>query len=235
MSRYQTMLDLKNQLDELLSNCGLEVSSIKIHPVRAPQRMVEALGHDRALCGYLDALRCQIQKASKTMEDLKIDLWNMEQDAQRMETLEQNLAEYQKRCDEMEQTQENDQKQLAELKDALAQAKQKQVDSQILIQAVIGMRDHLLMRRDWLQDQDPDNVNAAKLIDGQLRETRKLLEGAGVEILDQGGRFDCNFQMVVDTRPAPTPEQVDEIADIFRPGYRFGGEVIRAQEVIVYV
>lgn len=103
-----------------------------------------------------------------------------------------------------------------------------------LIQDMIALRDKLLLRRNWLEDQAHGEENARKLVDSQLRETARCLTNMGVEILDAGGSFDNSFQAVVETCPAEMPEQEDQIAETFRPGYRFRDEILRPQEVIVY-
>lgn len=76
---------------------------------------------------------------------------------------------------------------------------------------------------------------AAKLVNGQLQETAKVLREMGVSILEDGGAFDSRCHTVVDTKPAPAPEQVDQIAETFRPGYAYRDETLRPQEVILYV
>lgn len=235
MSRYQTMLELKKRVDELSSLCGLEASKITVRSLNPLKRAAEALGPDRTLCSYLDAMNFQLKKLAKAMDDIKVDLWSVEQDEQRMSALERELAAYKKRCQELQRAQEENQGRMAKGQKDTSLQKYGQLDEKNLVQTVIKMRDRLLMSCDWLKEQDPDNVHAVKLVHMQLQETRKMLEGAGVEVLDQGGRFDCTFQTIMDTRPAPTPQQKDNVAATVRPGYRIGGEMLRAQEVIVYV
>jgi len=103
-----------------------------------------------------------------------------------------------------------------------------------MVQDIIAMRDNLLMRRNWIRDFAPEEEAAAKLVEGQLRETAKILEHSGVEILDQTGTFDYRLHTAVETRPAPSLEQDGQIAETFRPGYRFRSEMLRPQEVILY-
>lgn len=105
----------------------------------------------------------------------------------------------------------------------------------LLIQNLISVSDKLLSQKKWMEDQAPEDKNTGKVINGQLREISGCLKDAGVEILDAKGVFDSRYQTVVDTRLAQTPEQIDTIAETFRPGYRFGDELLRPQEVILFI
>ena len=102
------------------------------------------------------------------------------------------------------------------------------------IRDLIALRDKLLMRQSWLEEEAPEEENARKLAASQLRETARCLTNLGVEILEAGGAFDSGCQTVVEPRPAGTPDQMDRIAETFRPGYRFRGEILRPQEVILF-
>ena len=102
------------------------------------------------------------------------------------------------------------------------------------IRDMIALRDKLLIRQNWLEEEAPDEKNARKLAASQLRETARCLTNLGVEILEADGAFDNRYQTVVETRPAETPDQTDQIAETFRAGCRFLGEILRAQEVILF-
>lgn len=223
MDRYQMMLTVRREMDELLTQCGLEPSTIPVRRARLPQRLAEVLGQDQELCGYLNALSLQMEKVSKAMEALRIDLWSMEQDGQRMEALEQSLAHSQQRCAELEQQLEQ------------VHTVQEPRGQMYIIWGLIEIRDRLLMRREWMVDQELNDVDVIQLMEGQLHETGRLLQAVGVEILNGGGRFDHTFQTVVDTCPAPVSEQVGHIAHTVRPGYRRGQDVLRPQEIVLYV
>lgn len=103
-----------------------------------------------------------------------------------------------------------------------------------LIQNLISVSDKLLSQKKWMEEQAPEEKNAYKVVNGQLREIARCLKDTGVEMIDDMGVFDSQYQTVVDTRFAQTPEQIDKIAETFRPGYRFQNELLRPQEVILF-
>jgi len=103
-----------------------------------------------------------------------------------------------------------------------------------MILGMITMRDHLLMKKRWLESYPSDGADTEKLIDSQLDETAKLLKELGVEILEDEGVFDSYCHTVVGTKPTSSEEMVDQIAETSRPGYRFCNEMLRSQEVVLY-
>ena len=100
---------------------------------------------------------------------------------------------------------------------------------------MIAMRDNLLMRRDWIKENEPEDVNAGKLVENQLRETANLLKKSGVEILEDDGMFDSSRHTVVETRETDDPLLDNQIAEVFRPGYVYQWNVLRGLEVIIYM
>ena len=102
------------------------------------------------------------------------------------------------------------------------------------VQSIITLRDNLLMKQAWLETAGDSPEAAARLIAGQLQETAALLREMGAEILQDTGAFDSRYHTAVQTRPTEDPDRIGQIAETFRPGYRFRGEVLRPQEVIVY-
>ena len=226
--------ELKKQLDALLLQCGMGTSDVTIPEVKGARQIIEILGFDKEFCNYLATVGNCIEKITKEVKVLKLDLWSMEQDEKRIEALEQNLSVCQQDSEKLKKQQKEDRQLIAEQKRTISELEQSKQTNVNMIQNVILMRDRLLMRRNWLLEKDPSNENAAKLLDVQLQETRKLLEEAGVEILDQKGQFDYTFQTIVDTCPSPTPDHTNKVADTFRPGYRTRKEVLRPQEVILY-
>lgn len=234
MGQHQAMVELKKQLDALLLQCGMGTSDVTIPEVKGARQIIEILGFDKEFCNYLATVGNCIEKITKEVKVLKLDLWSMEQDEKRIEALEQNLSVCQQDSEKLKKQQKEDRQLIAGQKRTISELEQSKQTNVNMIQNVILMRDRLLMRRNWLLEKDPSNENAAKLLDVQLQETRKLLEEAGVEILDQKGQFDYTFQTIVDTCPSPTPDHTNKVADTFRPGYRTRKEVLRPQEVILY-
>ena len=66
------------------------------------------------------------------------------------------------------------------------------------------------------------------------RKFRQVLEGAGLERVDAaGGVFDPATMEALTTVTTPDPAQDDLVADVFQPGYRFQGTLLRPARVIV--
>ena len=68
------------------------------------------------------------------------------------------------------------------------------------------------------------------------RKLMSELERMGLERVGAPGvRFDPNDHEAVGALPAPSPEQDGTVAAVLQPGYRFGGMLLRATRVQVYV
>jgi molecular chaperone GrpE len=50
-----------------------------------------------------------------------------------------------------------------------------------------------------------------------------------------GERFDPNYHEAIAALPAPSSEQVDQVAAVFQIGYRFDGVLLRPARVQVFV
>lgn len=209
-NRYETMKHLRDRLSELFQLCGVQGEPVQIIPAPALIRLVEKLVGDHGLYSYLEGLDSQAERAVQAMKDRQLDDWNNRQNEERIARLEQELQAEQTRSEGV-------------LKEQLS-----------VIRDLIALRDKLLMRQSWLEEEAPKEENARKLAASQLRETARCLTNLGVEILETGGAFDSRYQTVVETRPVEAPDQIDQIAETFRPGYRFRGEILRPQEVILF-
>ena len=227
-NRYEIMRHLRDDLEELFRLCGVQREQVKIIPAPAPIRLAEKLVQDNALYHYLEGLDAQAEQAVRVMKDRRLDEWNDRQNEARITELEEELKQERMNARHAEET-------LAKERQAWAQREARYREEQVsVIQDLISLRDKLLLRKSWLEEQCPEEQNARKLADSQLRETARCLAGLGVEILEAGGSFDSRYQTVVETRPAETEEQADQIAETFRPGYRFRDEILRPQEVILF-
>ena len=104
------------------------------------------------------------------------------------------------------------------------------------VRELIALRDRLQLQQSYCENLPPEQREAAeKVIDQQLKETAKLLKKRDVEILQDCGPLHDDYQTVVMTEPAPSEELEEQIASTVRPGYRMGLQVLRAQEVVLYV
>jgi len=219
--RYTLMKHLGDHLTELFALCGIPAQQVPIEPAPALLRWLENLLQDKGLHSYLTVLDHQAETAIRTMKDRALELWNAQQNELLLQKQEQEIDQLRRQLQEQKKQ-----------PDAPASS-----DAGLLetISGIIAMRDNLLMRKSWICDFAPQEEAAAKLVEGQLRETAKLLERTGVEIMEGTEAFNSQVHTVVETKPAQFPEQVDQIAETFRPGYRFRGEVLRPQEVILYI
>ena len=86
---------------------------------------------------------------------------------------------------------------------------------------------------------DPERTAAVDLLSGVELVERKLmreLESAGLErVGEPGGPFDPHLHEAVTSVPAPSPDRDHVVAQVFQPGYRFGGGLLRPARVSVYL
>lgn len=238
-NRYVTMKRLRDDMYELFQLCGESGELVEVTPAPALFRLMEKLIRDDGLYNYLEGLNVQVKQAIQAMKDKQLDNWNNQQNESRIVELEQAL-EQERNQTQTTLEQERSHAQEAEKKLRLALQEEQERNEQFckeqlsMIKDLISLRDKLLLRKSWLEDQAPDEANAQKLVISQLRETARFLTQQGVEILEEEGIFDSQYQTVVETRPAENSEQVGLIAETFRPGYRFRGDILRPQEVVLF-
>ena len=67
------------------------------------------------------------------------------------------------------------------------------------------------------------------------RQLTGVLAKEGVTLLEAQGPCDYERQMVVGTHPTDDPAQDEHVYSTVRPGYLFHEQLIRPQEVIIYV
>ena len=84
---------------------------------------------------------------------------------------------------------------------------------------------------------DPASTDARSVIEGVDLVAKKLLKSltaAGLEIIDPVNQtFDPAFHEAVATEPALSPEDDHVVSQVFQPGYRFGGQLLRPARVVV--
>lgn len=261
--RYESMTSLRESLEKIFDMCGLEKSRAQIKKSTGFAGLLEYLCDDRGLCRFMDTLESQAEKAGKVLEEQRLDEWNYQENERRLKSLENEVNRLQeKHTKEINALREEYEEKLKRQSAASLNAWEQQgktavvrqengvaagwredegtfspqeQECEAMILNVITLRDNLLMRRDWIQDNDPDNASAMRLVEGQLRETGNLLKKAGVQILEDEGLFDSSSHTVVDTKPVDDPLLDNQIAEVFRPGYAYKGKVLRGQEVILYV
>ena len=94
----------------------------------------------------------------------------------------------------------------------------------------------LIKVRDWvLLAQSSGTAVAPGVREEVHRQLARVLAKEGVIPLEETGTFDYNRQSVSGTHPTDDPEQDDMVCSTVRPGYQFHGQLVRPQEVIIYV
>jgi molecular chaperone GrpE len=74
-------------------------------------------------------------------------------------------------------------------------------------------------------------VHGVELVERKLRQT---LESAGLErIAAEDAVFDPSTMEALMTVPTDSPEEDDHVADVFQPGYRYQGVLLRPARVRV--
>jgi molecular chaperone GrpE len=84
---------------------------------------------------------------------------------------------------------------------------------------------------------DPASTDARSVIEGVDLVSKKLLKAltaVGLEIIDPVNQtFDPAFHEAVATEPALSPEDDHVVSQVFQPGYRFAGQLLRPARVVV--
>ena len=86
-------------------------------------------------------------------------------------------------------------------------------------------------------DFNAETTSVQALLDGVQMVERKLfrtLEGAGLEVLDASGQpFDPAVHEALMTAPTEHHHEDDTVGQVFQPGYRFKGDLLRPARVQV--
>lgn len=84
---------------------------------------------------------------------------------------------------------------------------------------------------------DPAATDARSVVQGVDLVAKKLLKAltaAGLELIEPINQtFDPSLHEAVATEPALSPEDDHVVSQVFQPGYRFGGQLLRPARVVV--
>ncbi|HEY7407797.1 MAG TPA: nucleotide exchange factor GrpE [Gemmatimonadaceae bacterium] len=84
---------------------------------------------------------------------------------------------------------------------------------------------------------DPASTDAKSVVQGVDLVAKKLLKSltaAGLEMIDPVNQtFDPSVHEAVATEPALSPEDDHVVSQVFQPGYRFAGQLLRPARVVV--
>lgn len=236
-NRIVPMSQLRDHLAELFRLCGVQGTEVPLGDAPIPQRILDRLFEDKALAEYLNALDTQTVNAIAEMKNRRLEVWNSQENEKYIDELERQLQEIK------DGQAWNSQRAAVEIQDrldhteALLRSEKERSRQNTLdwIHHLIDIRDRLRQQQDWLQNiPEAEKASAAKVISTALRHTGEVMETMGVTVMEGGGAFDSSLQTVIQTVPAASGEQANRIAETFRAGYRYDGEVLRAQEVILY-
>ena len=233
--RVQRMLLLRDHLAELFKLVGAQAESVPVTEQPLLRVLLENLFQDKTLYEFLETLDRNTLMAVQKMKDRNLEQWNFQENEKQMDRQldekEDCIRSLEERLRTLETEKAKTQAALSAAEETVEALRKEQLN---MIRDMIALRDNLLMRASWIAENDQEDANAAKLVDAQLRDTGRLLTKMGVEIQEDGGLFDNQKHTVVDTVPAPSEELIDHIFKTARPGYRFRGDTLRFQEVILY-
>lgn len=233
--RAQRMLLLRDHLAELFTLVGVQAESVPVTEQPLLRVLLENVFQDKTLYEFLETLDRNTLMAVQKMKDRNLEQWNFQENEKQMDRQldekEDCIRSLEERLRTLETEKAKTQAALSTAEETVEALCKEQLN---MIRDMIALRDNLLMRASWIADNDQEDANAAKLVDAQLRDTGRLLTKMGVEIQEDGGLFDNQKHTVVDTVPAPSEELIDHIFKTVRPGYRFRGDTLRFQEVILY-
>ena len=84
---------------------------------------------------------------------------------------------------------------------------------------------------------DPASTDPAAVVQGVdlvEKKLRKALTAAGLELINPVDQpFDPSVHEAIATEPAMSPEDDDMVAQVYQPGYRFAGVLLRPARVVV--
>ncbi|MBR1482756.1 MAG: nucleotide exchange factor GrpE [Ruminococcus sp.] len=223
--KYSSLSELNKSLSELFELCGVKPRRIRVAPSPKPVTLVENICKDTSVSDFADALSRQTAEAVKRMKERQIDLWCADRESAASEKLESENETLRKQNSELKKR----------LRAAEEQTNTKDDSAMSFVSEMISLRDSLYSRLEWAQSTLPADDNSVKLLRSQLIESASAMQNLGIDVLEDTDTFDCTYCTIIETVPTDDPNLVDTIAKIFRPGYRYNGEVVRSKEVVMYI
>ncbi len=233
-----------HNMDKLFSSLGVEEKSRPVYSSQL-QYILETMVNKGPVYSNIEVLNRKLQDAVKKSEEVRIRQWAAnappdESSSRELEQVQIDLRKMKEQNADLLQAMEAERKKTEALsqrlktaEDALAlqekKNKQRNLDQ---IKLLIAFRDSILMKEDLAKDQGQPTITA--IFSALSKETANLLEKCGVTVLDKKGHYDGSMHYVTETRPTDDGMLQDEIAEVFRPGYILGDEMVRPEEVILY-
>ena len=242
--RLISMEKLRDHLQELFELIGIETKQVPVQEAPKLLAVLELIVKDTPLYTYLDILDTNSIRAIKKMKEINIELWNSGENEKYLDELEKCKESYEEQiaglkaeietlsCNNCEDT--ADECSASDVKNE--EYEKELLDAKIsMIKEQIAFRDSMQLRESIIREESPEEVNALKLLASLIREAASSLQNAGVEILESDGEFDSRIQTVSGTVETDATDKVNCVAQTVRAGYRYCGEIIRYQEILLYV
>ncbi len=96
----------------------------------------------------------------------------------------------------------------------------------------------LIRLRDWVllaKNQEKQEITSPRVLEAIEQQLAEILATEGITTLEETGKFDYQKHRVVSTQPTDDPQQDEFIYATVRPGYLFKEQLLRPQDVIVYL
>ena len=234
--KYDNLTALINSLNGLFELCDIQPQDIAIK--RSPKLVAfaEMVCRDTSVADLAGLLNEQTEKAIKTLNEKRIDNWCADQENRKYDEME-------KQCENLRRQNEELRLRIGELTresskgvQAAQPVPENKSDPQTVefVKELIAMRDKLYSRLEWAKSAYPEDDKTIKLLNTQISETAVMMRNLGISILDDTEIMDDSYCTVIETVPTDDPSLYHKIAEIFRPGYRYDGKVLRSKEVIIY-
>lgn len=133
---------------------------------------------------------------------------------------------------EREEKEREQQRKAAEKEKEQQKKEEDSKESLNIIKQIITLRDNLMIKLDIAKESGEKNI--IKVIEGELNHTRRILENADVEVIEQVEEFDDSKHIIAGVRQTDNPDMEGHVAAVLRPGYIYKEEMIRPVELILY-
>lgn len=239
-NRYSSMVRLRDALNCVFEQCGLDFPKVEIKMSPKIIEVINWLFQDKAVCEYLDTLTEQSVQAKRKIEDINIKQWNYEQIEKKYMLLKDSIKEKEGREEgqkekEQQKREEKEREQQRKAAEKEKEQQKKEEDSKEslnIIKQIITLRDNLMIKLDIAKESGEKNI--IKVIEGELNHTRRILENADVEVIEQVEEFDDSKHIIAGVRQTDNPDMEGHVAAVLRPGYIYKEEMIRPVELILY-
>ena len=241
-NHYKLLSELQGSLKKLFGTVGYNPDRI---PLKVPHRFFQYIGtllDNNGIYNYLNSVIGQINKATEISENIRLEVFALEEEnkAQKglIEKLENEFKEKNAENDMPDTTVNYDEKKNGKKendKNAAQESVQNSEKEELLIRIFMSFYDRQIIKRDFAKGEKSDeNDSAVRIIDSTINDITHMLEKLEVKIISTPGEQVGSEDDIVDTEETDNPHLAGRIASVVRAGYSYKGELMRAQEVIIY-